>query len=964
MSGMVNPNPIVRQTRGPELPDTMSNRLGQLGKIDADPLKIGDEGQVKSGGFMMTLRSGLHAMFGIGKSEEDIQSNRDTLNNLVSNLRSEAKQMMIEQNKQWKEGDYEKHWHIDPDAFADAVVRQLLKSRTYLDHDPSLFGDPDPKITLQDRIDRGSYVSGKLAGQIKQQFDSIVRGTVDKNSGRMVDLDEKVAMQRAQARRHERNMEIFGGVNRDSVNRFLGHDVENKGILPSLVNVGAGLVDGIKSAWDKLTGTETRPPFERALSQIREQGCKDYPTTDTAFWDTFEDYWTKLANAPDDSPERKEFEFIEGKLKLFANQQAREGNVVDEKALTDYLAKLLTNPLMTSRVQEMRNHNYISQCTPQDIANAIREWRSQQPLEIQQQISQNDCDWLANELEKAQDSERLLLERAPNMLTGFKDWASNFTSFGEKYNKFGSTPLLGRIYETVAKNYEGMKVPGLMSDRQRLEFYKEKYKDDVSPLRSMKEFLRPEAWGPKTLSTLLGDSIKDVLIDRHNRMEQMIPEQQQNRESREILQDNLSLFPSLKAQANRFFEHPEVIKQNPTKPSEFINTIVSNPVVYARTLVEMRNQIRDGLWQSTLPPEPKPPGDGASQDEINKYQQDKSQYERLLGEEHGRFMKEVAFVRDLERNVLDMNINKFQVLDEVQVALTELSSLDMSKLNDEEKAELGRKIDELRAKSSEMFYFALNLMHDDVRDIMITDKEATSILGAVMSAWCDVEAILNDLEAKAGRTQQDMTVLLRDTARPEGTNQTLLDSHDKVMHSLEDALRAVEKGDRKTMGAASDELKRQLVAAFQTALPLFKDYGPDEPQARQMLDLITRAARTVVELDRMPELRGRDDPKVPGWTELVNDLLPSHLDIPSELPGPPSYFSLRTAPPPRQQTETQETQTTTTNRGYNPFDDGDDEVESTVRQPQTPPPPQVTPPPRTETVERVQPRSTNPFDDD
>ena len=80
MSGMVNPNPIVRQPRESEpQPDTMSNRLDSLHKRDVDPVKVGERGEIKSGGFMMMLRSGLHAMFGIGKSTDDIKSNQETL---------------------------------------------------------------------------------------------------------------------------------------------------------------------------------------------------------------------------------------------------------------------------------------------------------------------------------------------------------------------------------------------------------------------------------------------------------------------------------------------------------------------------------------------------------------------------------------------------------------------------------------------------------------------------------------------------------------------------------------------------------------------------------------------------------------------------------------------------------------------------------------------------------------------
>ena len=62
------------------------------------------------------------------------------------------------------------------------------------------------------------------------------------------------------------------------------------------------------------------------------------------------------------------------------------------------------------------------------------------------------------------------------------------------------------------------------------------------------------------------------------------------------------------------------------------------------------------------------------------------------------------------------------------------------------------------------------------------------------------------------------------------------------------SLKALESGDRKKMEGASEELKRQLVSAFDTAYPLYSERGSDEPQARQLLELIHKATRVGVEL--------------------------------------------------------------------------------------------------------------------
>ncbi len=181
--------------------------------------------------------------------------------------------------------------------------------------------------------------------------------------------------------------------------------------------------------------------------------------------------------------------------------------------------------------------------------------------------------------------------------------------------------------------------------------------------------------------------------------------------------------------------------------------------------------------------EPQPPQSGASQDEIAKYQQAKTNYERLAGEEHGAFMKIAGQIRDSYYQLQEANRTQFQVLDDVESTVKTLSGLgrDLSTLSDEETAEVGHKIDELRTRGGQMFDYAFETVNDHSRNMRITDKEATAILGAVMTAWCDIDAVLNDIEAKMGRTGHDMTVVLRDTPKPQGSNQALLDAHSNVL---------------------------------------------------------------------------------------------------------------------------------------------------------------------------------------
>jgi hypothetical protein len=135
----------------------------------------------------------------------------------------------------------------------------------------------------------------------------------------------------------------------------------------------------------------------------------------------------------------------------------------------------------------------------------------------------------------------------------------------------------------------------------------------------------------------------------------------------------------------------------------------------------------------------------------------------------------------------------------------------------------------------------------------------------------------------------------------------------KLRQGLEKSLKALESGDPKAMAGASVELKQLLLSAFQTALPAYRGRGPDELQAQKLLELITKAVRTGVELDRTPGLKDRKDLEIEGWKDMVDKLLPPQHDLERAKDEPPSYTYLRmgsigTPQPPKP-------------KSTNPFDD-------------------------------------------
>src|SRR4051794_1883590 len=276
MSGMVNPRPYIAPLRErepqpstePQTKGTVSEQLGKLGENDSGPVKIDEHGRVTEGSFGMKMRSGLNA-FGFGKPIDDIVSNRKTLNNVMQLLYEEARDTMIEQNKKWAEEGH-KNWQFNPDTYAQKVMDALYQSKTNLYGDSKFLGKTDPGYTIEQRIDRGTYLSGELAGQLKMRFDDILRGSIEKTTGNLIIKDEKWKQARIdEANRRGENLERLGPTNRDSVSRFLGQEVKNEGVISTVVNTVAGLVDGAQGLVDRLTGTETRnTAFERTLLQI------------------------------------------------------------------------------------------------------------------------------------------------------------------------------------------------------------------------------------------------------------------------------------------------------------------------------------------------------------------------------------------------------------------------------------------------------------------------------------------------------------------------------------------------------------------------------------------------------------------------------------------------------------------------------------------------------------------------
>jgi hypothetical protein len=120
---------------GPIARNDTHSRLSMLDELVArndTTLRVGKDGGIETGG--MTLRSGLHRLFGQEKSEQDIRSNQETLKVVLDYIKREA---------------------------GEDIYKEVLGGKTRLSGDSRDY-------TVAERLERGTYVSSKLVDELRQ----------------------------------------------------------------------------------------------------------------------------------------------------------------------------------------------------------------------------------------------------------------------------------------------------------------------------------------------------------------------------------------------------------------------------------------------------------------------------------------------------------------------------------------------------------------------------------------------------------------------------------------------------------------------------------------------------------------------------------------------------------------------------------------------------------------------------
>jgi hypothetical protein len=349
----------IRNHTGPE--HALFNRLISE-KSGAFVLK---DGKIESSG-SMSFRSGLHRTFGQEKSTEDIKSNQDTMRYLLKHISE----------------------HV-----TDSEMQQIMNSKTRL-------GGDKEGYTVQQRLERGTYVSSELVGQLRLIAGRVRQETIrqqelkqpevedpkpneQEDIGDIPNLDGGVPdpkLEESIKKEEPIKQEEIGVVNpgtlmtqseKDLVVRRNFSGIENafggarhpesRRDMEHQWRTGGTVVDraltkfGTEETGGKLT------TFQKAINDLYQEGTSG-PHPQTEVWNTFREFWTKEWKpegewTTDVSPKDQERhdlitqfrEVVEAKVQEFTDK----GIKVTQDQIKDMLKESLGSPEQMDKFENL-----------------------------------------------------------------------------------------------------------------------------------------------------------------------------------------------------------------------------------------------------------------------------------------------------------------------------------------------------------------------------------------------------------------------------------------------------------------------------------------------------------------------------------------------------------------------------------------------------------------------------------
>lgn len=499
----------------------------------------------------MLASAGLTRLFGRAVPSEDRANNQATLRWMLDSVEEEARRVGEASGMTWSQAM----------SFASEVRDKVAATGIRLE------GEAEA-VPLVVRQMHGTYVSSDLA-----------RALIEVAKDAIATQKEVVADEAANGPRptlkNNFNMvrgTLFGKSNENQLDLFLGREARNPDTAKHLREMGSHLADASGARRPGPSGAEA------LIADIAARGAPGHPPGDKAFWSAFRQHWQEALNDPE-SPGARSLRQFERELKGPIDQMAMRGTLLREDVLADRLRGLMTNPQRLAEVQERSRAARTESLGVQQFEAALQDWRSGQPPELQERITEADCTRLARALHQAQ--------RPPDHNA---DPPGLREALGEPPGPDVELDRTARdLVATLRRNAAKEQPPPGADIGQRRQFYAKLHPGKPELVQRL--LLQPPDITPKDIARWLGAGLEGAFGPRP-------PE----RMPAERLADNLAPHPGLGARAKHFA--PEVVDAAPGTVRELLAAVLLEPL--ARHQVKDQVERFEAATQPTKLEEPPP----------------------------------------------------------------------------------------------------------------------------------------------------------------------------------------------------------------------------------------------------------------------------------------------------------------------------------------------------------------------
>lgn len=435
------------------------------------------DGRIESSG-SMAFRSGLHRMFGQEKSTDDVKANKETMRFILD--------------------------HVGQ-RLTNAEMKEVMEGKLRLSGDKEV-------LTVQDRLDRGTYVSSDLIRQLRMIIQDVhtrhETARLQNNDPQENQVDDQPPITREEVGvidpinlmpKEER--ERVGRLNRSGVEYAFGgarHPQANSRIEHQWRQGGTALDRALTKFGGETDGRETT--FQKAIRELHREGTSaEHPQTDV--WNAFRNYWSH-DHAPEedwttevDHPRDHERIALIAEFRTEVESKAAElnarGLVITQDEIKDILKQCLASP------------------------GQMEKFELQAKKEIEWQGKDNALH-AAGRIKSA--NERLVREIAPNELRAAVEiWISGNPQFGAQ----GQT-LLKELDRSETLMQELMLKPQESDWMARMIGQSGGRNHPLQVTQQLREGLKTAhdanpsltRLQPQDVSRLLGDTLTRLLSDR------------------------------------------------------------------------------------------------------------------------------------------------------------------------------------------------------------------------------------------------------------------------------------------------------------------------------------------------------------------------------------------------------------------------------------------------------------------